>query len=108
MARSVVNPRRDKYASSTLGPSHAAMIRVSVWRAPERLSAAAQWTNLWGQARAHVEQLMTQAPSPLVLELRAEVAEATGDDAAAAAHRRAGLALAIGFGPHAALPPPAS
>ena len=61
---------------------------------------------LWGQARASVEQLMTQAPSPLVLELRAEVAEATGDDAAAAAHRRAGLALAIGSSPRVALPPP--
>ena len=61
---------------------------------------------LWGQARAYVEQLMTQTPSPLVLELRAEVAEATGDDAAAAAHRRAGLALAIGSDPRAALPPP--
>jgi HemY protein len=63
---------------------------------------------LWGQARAYVEELMAQSPSPLVLELRAEVAEATGDDAAAAAHRRAGLALALGSGPHPALPPPSS
>ncbi|MEX2479875.1 MAG: heme biosynthesis HemY N-terminal domain-containing protein [Gammaproteobacteria bacterium] len=61
---------------------------------------------LWGQAGTHVEYLMGHAPSPLLLELRAEIAEATGDEASAAAHRRAGLALAIGASPRAALPPP--
>ena len=53
----------------------------------------------WGEARAQVEGLIDHTPSPLLHELLAEIAEGTGDGAAAARHRRAGLELAIGGAP---------
>jgi len=62
---------------------------------------------LWAQAREQVESLIDHTPSPLLHELLAEIAEGTGDDGAAARHRKAGLAQAIGVDPApATLPAP--
>ncbi|MCB1747452.1 MAG: hypothetical protein H6977_10725 [Gammaproteobacteria bacterium] len=65
---------------------------------------------LWGQAREQLEHLVQRAPSPLLLELGAEIAEGMGDEATAARQRKAGLDLALGRGPvgHVALPAPAT
>jgi HemY protein len=62
---------------------------------------------LWGQAREQLDHLLLRAPSPLLLELKAEVAEGMGDEANAARHRKAGLDLALGrVAAHVALPAP--
>ncbi|MEQ8662122.1 MAG: hypothetical protein RLW62_15000, partial [Gammaproteobacteria bacterium] len=54
---------------------------------------------LWREAREQVEGLIDHTPSPLLHELLAEIAEGTGDAAAAARHRKAGLEIAIGVAP---------
>ena len=51
---------------------------------------------LWGQAKDHLEYLLSQAPSPLLYHLQAEVAEGMGDVDAAVSLRKQGLDLATG------------
>lgn len=50
----------------------------------------------WSQAREQIEALMVIAPSPLLHQLLAEIAEGMADQPAAIAARRAGLELATG------------
>lgn len=62
----------------------------------------------WGIAREHLQALMARAPSPMLLELLAQVAEGDGQTEQAAAHRKAGLALAIGHDEQPRLAAPAA
>lgn len=47
--------------------------------------------SLWGKARAYLEVLVREAPSPLAWRLLAEACDALGDTALAQAHRAQGL-----------------
>lgn len=60
----------------------------------------------WPLARTQLEALMAVAPSPLLHQLLAQIADGSGDAEAADAHRRLGLELATGEQVAARLPPP--
>lgn len=51
---------------------------------------------LWGQAKDHLDQLISRAPSPVLYQLQAAVAEGMDDVDAAAVLRKKGLDLATG------------
>lgn len=50
----------------------------------------------WDAARRFLLDLIEVAPSPLLYQLLAQIADATGDDVLALSHRKAGLELATG------------
>ena len=54
---------------------------------------------LWGQAKDHLEHLISRAPSPVLYHLQAKVAEGMDDVNAAAVLRKKGLDLATGASP---------
>lgn len=52
---------------------------------------------LWGQAKDHLERLISVAPSPVLYRLQAEAADGMGNSEVAAALRKSGLELATGI-----------